>query len=102
MPETKTIVDDPARAERLAAVLKALAHPLRLRLVAALCLGEQSVGSLAEMVGEKQSLVSQHLAILRMVELVSSSRRGGRAIYFIKDEGLRNLIACLTECRRGA
>lgn len=101
MAQAAIIIDDMARAEQLAEVLKAVAHPLRLRLVAALCEDPRNVTDLCERLGARQTLVSQHLAVLRMSGLVSVDRTGGRSTYSIKEPGLRNLVACLTDCKRG-
>jgi len=96
-----SIIHDEDVAQRLAEVLKALAHPLRLRLVASLCRAPQTVGGLCTELGVRQSLVSQHLAVLRMVGLVEADRAGGTATYSIKEPGLQRLVGCLTECRGG-
>ncbi len=93
------IVNEPGRADRLAEVLKALAHPLRLRLVAALCLEERNVAQLCALLDARQALVSQHLSVLRMVGLLSADRSGGTATYSIMEPNLRNLVACLTGCQ---
>ena len=53
---------DQDLAERVANVLKAVAHPVRLQIVDILCNGRQSVGELSELVGQQQAIVSQHRA----------------------------------------
>ncbi|MBM4353165.1 MAG: helix-turn-helix transcriptional regulator [Deltaproteobacteria bacterium] len=90
---------DEERAERLAEVLKGIAHPLRLRLVAALCKGDHTVTDLTEKLGVRQSAVSQHLAPLRLLGLVSVDRTGGKATYSLAEPHLRNLVDCLLGCR---
>jgi DNA-binding transcriptional ArsR family regulator len=101
MGEAAMIIDDMDTAEQLADVLKAVAHPLRLRAVAALCEAPKNVTELCERLGVRQALASQHLAVLRMSGLVSVDRTGGHSTYSIREPGLRNLIACLTGCKRG-
>jgi DNA-binding transcriptional ArsR family regulator len=101
MAERWNIVHDIELAHRLAEVLKALAHPLRLRLVASLCREPQAVGGLCTELGVRQSMVSQHLAVLRMVGLVEADRAGGIATYSIREPGLRKLVECLADCRKG-
>lgn len=93
------IVEDLERAQQLAEMLKAVAHPVRLRSIVALCEDPQTVTQLCERLDVRQSLVSQHLAVLRMVGLVHVDRNGGRATYSIKEQGLRNLISCVTDCK---
>ena len=58
----------------LGSVMKALANPLRLRILDALTVTEHSVGDLASGLGIERSLVSQHLNVLRHAGLVESER----------------------------
>ena len=89
------------RATELADILKGVAHPLRLRIVSLLCEQEHTVTELTEKLGARQSLVSQHLAPLRMLGLVQVDRSGGRATYSLAEPRLRTLVDCLLGCRRG-
>lgn len=98
----KNIADDPTRLETLADVVKALAHPLRLGIVACLCEGDACVGGLVERLGARQTAVSQQLRILRMAGLVEVARQRGGAIYRLAEPRLRDLVACLSGCREGA
>jgi ArsR family transcriptional regulator len=88
------------RAAYLADVLKALAHPARLRIVAALCDGEESVIGLARRLGMRQAVVSQQLRILRMSGLLAAERNRGFARYRLAQPRLRRLLACLEGCHR--
>jgi DNA-binding transcriptional ArsR family regulator len=99
MSQAAKILQEEDFANRLAEVLKALAHPLRLRLVAALCQEDRNVQQLCTLLDVRQSLVSQHLSVLRMVGLLSADRSGGTATYTLKEPNLRNLVACLTGCK---
>ena len=92
------IATDPVRADHVAEVLKAVAHPLRLRLVAVLCRGEENVTALAEKVGASQAIVSQQLRILRSHGLVAASREGGFARYRLVEQNLRGLVRCMEHC----
>jgi ArsR family transcriptional regulator len=85
---------------RLADILKALAHPARLRIVAVLCDGEETVIGIAERLDIKQAIVSQQLRILRMSGLVAAARENGFARYGLAEPRLRELIACLGGCQR--
>jgi len=77
------ITDDEAFSERLAFILKSLAHPARLRIVAALSAGKVGVGELAERLVLHQATVSHQLRILRSEGLGAlgglRDRRPGRA-----------------------
>lgn len=92
------IPDDARRAEHCANVLKAVAHPLRLRIVAVLCQGEEHVNALAERLGASQAIVSQQLRILRMHGLVEPRRADGFAWYRLLEPNLRSLVACMDRC----
>ncbi len=96
-----SVLHDEARAVRVADVLRAVAHPLRLRLVAALCEGPAQVMALAERLNQPQAIVSQQLRILRMSRLVSVDRSAGHATYRLREPQLRALIACTDGCALG-
>jgi len=89
---------DPRRAAHVAEVLKAVAHPLRIRIVATLCQGEENVSALAEKVGASQAIVSQQLRILRGGGLVAASRANGFARYRLVEQNLRGLVRCMEKC----
>jgi len=91
---------DPKKAEHIAEVLKAVAHPLRIRIVAVLCAGEETVGDLAERVEAPQPIVSQQLRILRTQGLVAVTRAGGFARYRIAEPALHDLVCCMEKCSR--
>jgi ubiquinone/menaquinone biosynthesis C-methylase UbiE len=61
--------------------LKALADPLRLRILAALCEEELTVGEVQDVVQSVQSSVSRNLAILRGAGFVQD-RKEGTNVYF--------------------
>lgn len=87
-----------ARATHLAELLRALAHPLRLDIIASLAQGERHVGSLAEQLKAKPAIVSQQLRILRASRLVAVKREGGMALYSLELGELRRLVCCLSGC----
>lgn len=94
------LVHDPERADQVAEILKALAHPLRVRIVSSLIHeGTCNVNALAQTFGVPQSLVSQHLKILRMRHLVSATRRDGFAWYTLAEPRLVELLRCLDACK---
>ena len=91
---------DAARAAGVADVLKAVAHPLRLRIVAILGEADENVTTLAERLGASQAIVSQQLRILRSHGLVSARREGGFARYRLVERNLRGLVRCMEKCER--
>ncbi len=62
-------------------LLKALAHPVRLRIIELLSSGELCVKRLEELLGVSQSSVSQHLRRLKYGGLIESERRGHLVCY---------------------
>lgn len=93
-----TVADHPDAAATAADILKAIAHPLRLRIVAILSEGDAHVGALAERLEVKQPIVSQQLRILRMRGLVEAKRDNGLAVYHLAEPHLRNLLSCVHGC----
>jgi DNA-binding transcriptional ArsR family regulator len=93
---------DPVAAAHIAEVLKAVAHPLRVRIVAILCEGEETVTGLAERLDAPQPIVSQQLRILRSNGLVSADRENGFAHYRLEEANLRGLVACMERCAASA
>jgi ArsR family transcriptional regulator len=96
----KAIRHDPARATHIAEVLKAVAHPLRLRIVATLCGRGERVGALAARLGARPPIVSQQLRILRSNGLVAVSREDGHAVYRLAEPALEGLVCCMERCSR--
>jgi DNA-binding transcriptional ArsR family regulator len=96
----KPISDDGGRAGHLAEVLKAVAHPLRLRIVAVLAEGDANVTALAKALDAPQAIVSQQLRILRSHDLVAATREGGFATYRLVERNLRGLVRCMEKCSR--
>lgn len=82
--------------------LKALAHPLRLRILKVLCQGERNVGEVEEASGISQPSLSQQLAILRQAGLVSTRREGKLVFYGVERTAFAQILQCLTSiCSEG-
>ena len=71
---------DKELATHAADVLKAVAHPLRLQIVELLEKHELCVGEIVEALGEKQSITSQQLTIMKDRGILASRREGARSI----------------------
>jgi DNA-binding transcriptional ArsR family regulator len=85
-----------ASADDACALLKALANPHRLMIVCTLIDGEQSVGALAQLLGVRETLASQHLGLLRRDGVVAA-RRDGQTIYYGLSSGkARALVETLS------
>lgn len=84
---------DDANIEKVARCMKALAHPLRLKVIFALNDQELSVQELVEAVGTTQSNVSQHLTIMREKNILSSRRDANQVFYSVGDCKVLDLVA---------
>ncbi len=85
---------EPAAAEDLAAVFKALADPTRVAIVSRLASGEKCcVCDLTGVFELSQPTVSHHLRILREAGLVEAERRGTFAYYWLVPEAIERLQA---------
>jgi DNA-binding transcriptional ArsR family regulator len=78
----------PAGAPPVTDAFGAIAHPVRRALVTALAAGDKPVNELAAVVPVSRPAVSQHLAVLRGVGLVSEQRVGRQRRYHLHPEGL--------------
>ena len=82
-------------AER-AALLKALAHPLRLQLLHGLLhTGCHNVGCMEHLTGVSQSCISQHLQKLRAANVVTAERSGNEVYYQVASREVASLVADL-------
>jgi DNA-binding transcriptional ArsR family regulator len=80
------------RARAAADLLRLLADPTRLRLLAALADADRDVSELTELTGVPRPAVSQHLGKLRLAGLVESHADGRRRIYTVRNGHVRRLV----------
>ena len=66
-----------------AKMLKAISHPLRLKILCCLNDGELSVKDIVEKSGSSQSNISQHLNYLRNKDILTARRDANRVFYRI-------------------
>ena len=96
MPPVLNLSDLEAKADQVAAVMKALANPRRLLILCKLAeVGTASVNTLAAAVGLSQSALSQHLAVMRDEGLVGFDRDGQTLNYRIADQRMTTLLETL-------
>jgi DNA-binding transcriptional ArsR family regulator len=72
---------------------KALAHPMRIRILEALCEGDKNVNELQSIVGSEGSAVSQQLAVLRNKNVVYGIKEGTTVTYSLRDPLIQDLLA---------
>ncbi|MEN5276861.1 metalloregulator ArsR/SmtB family transcription factor [Brucella sp. TWI432] len=82
MTTDNNFIDLIDNADQVADFLSALANNKRLLILCKLLHNEMSVGALAKAIDLSQSALSQHLAKLRALNLVST-RRDAQTIYYI-------------------
>jgi len=82
-------------AEDAAGLMKMLSSPARLMVLCALVSHEHTAGELEELVGLSQSAVSQHLARLRLENLVKTRRDGQKIYYALNNESAKRVIETL-------
>ncbi|MCH4250268.1 MAG: metalloregulator ArsR/SmtB family transcription factor [Microbacteriaceae bacterium] len=81
-----------SEAEHLAALLKGLASPLRLRILAALRTGPHTVSELQQLTGAGQAALSNNLRVMRNLELVAGERDGRFVTYRLFDHHIASVF----------
>ncbi len=76
-------------------ILKALAHPVRLRIVHGLINNECNVDKIVKALKMPQSTVSQHLAILKIRGILQVRKEGVRTCYRVIDPRVVKLLGVL-------
>ncbi len=83
--------------DRASRSLKAISHPLRLKILCVLGDKEVSVQDIVDNVGTSQSNISQHLAILRDKGILASRKDANRVYYRVGDYRTLRLISMMQE-----
>jgi len=86
---------DKKVAERIAEIMKAVAHPVRLQIIELLETKEMCVGDIVKAVGGKQAITSQQLNMMRDKGVLSSRRDGAKVYYRIEDRSAIRLMHCI-------
>ncbi len=82
----------PQLSQFKAEFFKALAHPLRIRILDALRGGGRTVNDLCQALSVEQSTLSQQLAVLRNRNLVVGQKNGNNVFYSIQDPAVFRLL----------
>jgi DNA-binding transcriptional ArsR family regulator len=88
-----TLLEKEEDIEKATKALKAMAHPLRLKILCALKADELPVLEIVKQVGSSQSNISQHIDILRTRDIVESRRDGNKILCKVKDAKILKLVA---------
>ncbi|TDY65153.1 DNA-binding transcriptional ArsR family regulator [Aminivibrio pyruvatiphilus] len=81
--------------EEKAAILKGIAHPVRLRVVEALACREMCVCDIAEMFHFDRTTISKHLAMMKSLGILESRKDGLNVYYSLRIRCLASLLSCV-------
>jgi DNA-binding transcriptional ArsR family regulator len=87
-------MDDP-HIEQASRAMKAMSHPLRLKILCVLGDKEVSVQDIVEQVGTTQSNISQHLALMREKGVLRTRKDANRVYYRVGDLRTLEVIVML-------
>ena len=83
--------------ETAARALKAISHPLRLKILCVVGDAEVCVQDIVDAVGTSQSNISQHLGILRDKGVLQTRKDANRVYYRVADQRTLQLIVLMRE-----
>lgn len=92
MEEVLNLISTDTDIDLASRSLKAMSHPLRLKILCTLADQELSVQEIVDAVGTSQSNISQHLAILRDKGIIVSRKHANRVFYRVGDARILKLI----------
>lgn len=90
LPSKDLELDRPT--SRLICIYHALSHPIRLTICKHLLVRSHTVSELNELLGEKQYVVSQQLAVLRNSDIVETERQSRHILYSLRSEAARRIL----------
>jgi len=88
--ETEFELDRPM--SRMICIFHALSHPVRLTICKYLLARPHSVGEICDLLGLKQYVVSQQLAVLRNSDVVETNRVSRNIIYSLRSDAVRRIL----------
>ncbi|MEG2630940.1 MAG: metalloregulator ArsR/SmtB family transcription factor [Comamonas sp.] len=89
-------IEDDSVFESAAELFKAMAAPMRLKIISSLCNGEKNVSELRAEIDTTQPNMSQHLNTLYQAGILGRRREGVSIYYFIANEKVVQM--CRTIC----
>ena len=94
---TEKLIDRDEDIMQASMAIKAIAHPLRLKVLCVLGGSELSVQEIVDYVGTSQSNISQHLAILRDKGVLATRKDANRVFYRIGDPRTLKLVSMMRD-----
>jgi DNA-binding transcriptional ArsR family regulator len=92
-----SLIDKQEHIELAARSLKAIAHPLRLKILCVIGEEEACVQQIVDAVGTSQSNISQHLAILREKGVLQTRKDANRVYYRVTDQRTLQLVSLMRD-----
>ncbi|NJM93479.1 MAG: winged helix-turn-helix transcriptional regulator [Cytophagales bacterium] len=87
------------KLEKVAFILKTIAHPLRIGIIQLLQIHERlSVNEICEKTDTEQSLVSHHLSNMKLKGILDSEREGKNVYYFLRMKEVLQVLHCMENC----
>lgn len=88
------------RLQKVAFILKTVAHPTRLGIIKLLEVNKDlSVTQICNELGTEQSLTSHHLQNMHLKGILSVERKGRSRMYSLKERDVSLIIDCLDNCQ---
>ena len=81
-----------SKFEQVSVILKALAHPARLQIIAGLLRNECNVSQIQRSLGLPQSTISQHLGILKSGGIIKGRREGTKVCYKVTNKRAKEIM----------
>lgn len=97
MEEANLMAMKEENIEKASKALKAMGHPLRLKILCVLGDDELPVMDIVSRVGTTQSNISQHIDILREKEIIVSRREGSKILCKVRDTQILNLMESMQQ-----
>ena len=93
---TEKVLDEEKRIDKAAYVLKAVAHPLRIKIIQMLNENKElNVSAIYKNLNAEQSLISHHLINMRDKVILEIRRSGKNIYYFLVDNAVAEIIDCI-------
>lgn len=97
MEPSERLLEGDESIEQASRSLKAMSHPLRLKVLCTLNDQELSVQEIVEQVGTSQSNISQHLGIMREKGILKARKNANKVYYRVGDPRTLKLISLMRE-----
>lgn len=90
---------DAEKLEKVAFILKTIAHPLRISIISLLVANDKlCVNEICELLNSEQSLTSHHLSNMKLSGILGSTREGKNMYYYLKLKEVVTVITCMNKC----